>query len=83
MAPFWADFDSETQGSVFYRATNDSSIMHEIATMISSINSEYSHYMPRQALIATWEDIVPFKDAERFTFPSFARFVSIMTIISH
>ena len=60
IAPFWADFDSGRQGSIYYRATRDSVILQQIVDMISDIDPMYGNYTPSQAFIATWEDIIPF-----------------------
>ena len=57
IAPFWADFDSRRQGSIYYRVTRDSVILQQT---VSDIDTMYSNYTPSQAFIATWEDIIPF-----------------------
>ena len=60
IAPLWADFDSSVQGSIYYRVTNDSEVLDQIVDTISNLNSDINSYAPKQALIATWEDIIPY-----------------------
>ena len=60
IAPLWADFDSRDQGSIYYRVTNDSEVLDQIVDTISNLNPDLNSYTPKQALIATWEDIIPY-----------------------
>ena len=63
IAPLWEDFDSTEQGSIYYRATNDSFVLEQIVELIANSSSDYVGYKPKQAFIATWEDIVPYSNS--------------------
>ena len=64
IAPLWADFDTRTSGSIFYRVTDDPQILQKIISAVTEINSIYSSYSPQLAFVATWERITPFSDSQ-------------------
>ena len=65
IAPLWADFDTTVLGSIYYRASNDSFVLEQIVELIANSSSDYASFKPKQAFIATWEDIIPFRASER------------------
>ena len=64
VAPLWADFDATVQGSIYYRAINDSFVLEQIVELITNSSSDYASFKPKQAFIATWEDIIPWRALE-------------------
>lgn len=54
IAPLWADFNFREEGAIFYRVTNDSSVLIEVAKRVANHNSNYTDYVPREAVIITW-----------------------------
>ena len=61
IAPLWTDFDSSRQGSIYYRASNNSSVLEQIVKLIANSSSNYANFKPKEAFIATWEDIIPYE----------------------
>lgn len=74
IAPLWATFTTESSGSIFYRATNNATVLNHIEEIISNANSNYSDYQPELAIVVTWEMVPP----EPFGIPIGVPAVSIM-----
>ncbi len=54
IAPLWAGFRTTRFGSIFYRFTDNDTVLERVAEVISSRNSNYSNYQPTLAIIVTW-----------------------------
>ena len=52
IAPLWMDFNTRKSGSIYYRVTNDTEVLYEIAEMVTE--SLKSSYQPTFAVIVTW-----------------------------
>ncbi len=51
VAPFWVDLNFRDYGTVFYRMTDDSSILDAVT---SRLHSAYSEFTPTLAVVVTW-----------------------------
>ena len=58
IAPFWEDSDNANGGEVFYRITDEQSILDEITLNISSAFGV--DFAPSTAFIATWDQLPQF-----------------------
>ncbi len=54
IAPLWSDFNFRETGTLYYRVTNDSTILNRISQEIEILNSDFTSYQPTQAVIVTW-----------------------------
>lgn len=55
VAPYWADVDTTTHGAIFYRETQDSGDLAEIAIDIQGVFE--GGFTPESAVIVTWDDV--------------------------
>ena len=54
IAPLWADFNFREDGTIYFRATNKSDILKDASERIARHDSNYTGYVPREAVIVTW-----------------------------
>ena len=57
VAPFWADVDTREIGEVFYRQTNESSCITNVATIICEVFEDAVGFTPFTLFIATWNNV--------------------------
>ena len=57
VAPFWADVDTRESGEVFYRQTNESSCITNVATMLRAVFEDAVGFTPFTVFIATWNNV--------------------------
>ena len=57
VAPFWADVDTREIGEVFYRQTNESSCITNVATIIREVFEDAVGFTPFTVFIATWNNV--------------------------
>ena len=55
VAPYWADVDTTTHGAIFYRETEDSGDLADIATDIQGVYE--GGFTPDSAVIVTWDAV--------------------------
>ena len=54
IAPLWGDFNFREEGAIYYRVTSNSDILNNIAERLAMHNSNYTDYVPTEAVIVTW-----------------------------
>lgn len=65
IAPFWADVDTTTNGTVWYRETTDFNLLREATDEVGrvfAVDFKFNPFRAEWMLIATW-DRVPFYNA--------------------
>uniref|UniRef100_A0A7N6BGB5 Sushi, nidogen and EGF-like domains 1 n=1 Tax=Anabas testudineus TaxID=64144 RepID=A0A7N6BGB5_ANATE len=60
VAPFWADVDNRRAGSVFYRESQESSILSRASGDVMTHFSEFPNFNATWVLIATWHQVTFF-----------------------
>ncbi|XP_040265353.1 alpha-tectorin-like [Bufo bufo] len=64
LAPFWADVDNEISGNIYYRMSQDSSLITQNAIDLASYFPGIS-YTPKWVLVATWDKVAFYKSATK------------------
>ena len=59
VAPFAHDLSTVSNGSIYYRITNNASILNQIGLEISSLKNGV-HFTPTNAFIVTWDTVAAF-----------------------
>ena len=54
IAPYWADVDTRGTGSVYYRETQNSSLLQRARNDVRSTFVELSSFTPTSLFVATW-----------------------------
>ena len=57
VAPFWADVDTRGTGEVYYRETNDTSLLSNVTLDIQSAFVDFINFTPTSLFIATWDEV--------------------------
>ncbi len=57
ISPLWFNYDLSTTGSIYYKVTEEPSLLEEVRAMIVNRNLELNDYYPKLAIIVTWFDI--------------------------
>ena len=60
ISPYWADVDIRGIGDIYFKETNDSSLLAEANDVIQSATTQsrgLSRFKPRWMLIATWYNV--------------------------
>ena len=65
ITPLWIDLITTDAGSIYYRTTENASILDKVVEMITDVNSNYSDYQPSLAVIVTWDDVPLFSDSSK------------------
>ncbi|XP_035801720.2 sushi, nidogen and EGF-like domain-containing protein 1 isoform X1 [Amphiprion ocellaris] len=60
VAPFWADVDNRRAGTVFYRESQDPSILRRASGDVRTYFSEYPDFNATWTLISTWHQVTFF-----------------------
>ena len=68
IAPYWADVDTRGSGQVFYRQTNDPSLLARATSEIRAAFNDSQNVTIRNLLIATWNRVgYYFRNADKVT----------------
>ena len=62
IAPFWSDFDFRISGTVYYRTSQDSMLLSEIAEAVVSSNPEFDGFQPTSCVVVTWSQASLFSE---------------------
>jgi hypothetical protein len=54
IAPLWTDIIFREGGALYYRITEESSLLNSVAGRIAQQNVAFEGYQPTLALVATW-----------------------------
>ena len=65
MAPLWTNFTVST-GTIYYRVTNDSSMLQNAALKIRNVNFDLGAFLPSYAVVISWIE-VPLSENENIT----------------
>jgi len=57
IAPFFADVDISLSGNVYYRETQDPSLLNKAAQEIHKAFPSEQHFRPESVFIVTWDDV--------------------------
>ena len=57
LAPFWADVDTSSSGSVFYRVSRDADLLGKLSSTINAGFSSVSSVSLNWALLVTWSEV--------------------------
>ena len=57
IAPYWAHADITSAGTVFYRETDNSTLLSSTTIVIGSVFPQFSDFFPTTLFIATWDGI--------------------------
>ena len=60
---FSARFNPSLGGAVYRRSTTNLTDLNAIMEIITTINSNYSSYHPKLAIVATWDSMKPFSQS--------------------
>ncbi|XP_061593558.1 sushi, nidogen and EGF-like domain-containing protein 1 isoform X1 [Cololabis saira] len=60
VAPFWADIDNRRAGSVFYRESQDPSVLKRASDDVRVYFSEFPNFNATWVLISTWHQVTYF-----------------------
>lgn len=61
ISPFFADVDITLSGNVYYRETQDPSLLNKVAQDIQKAFPQRYDFRPRSLLIATWDSVAAFE----------------------
>lgn len=64
IAQFWEDFDFRDSGTVYYRTSQDDTILDNVALVIAAENDDFSSYRPTQCVIVTWSEAILFSGVD-------------------
>lgn len=56
LAPLWATYTGNS--AIYYRVTQDTTILSRVSTMVANANSAFANYQPQYAVVVTWEDAI-------------------------
>ena len=56
-APFWGDVDTRGSGEVFFRQTNNQSLLASVGTQIQMSFMDSLQFLPTSVFIATWSNV--------------------------
>lgn len=56
IAPLWADYDFREAGNVYYRVTDDETILVRVKEIIVEINPGFGDFDPVSCIIVTWSE---------------------------
>lgn len=54
IAPLWGN---STRGVIYYRTSEDTATLEQVAEMVYHENDELTHFQPIQAIIVTWHQV--------------------------
>ena len=54
VAPMWVDLDFSHRGHIYYRASQDTALLEEVAGMIAEVNGGLGDFHPTLAVVVTW-----------------------------
>ena len=57
VAPFLGDVDTRGAGEVFFRQTNNQSLLASVKTQIQMYFMDYLQFVPTSLFIATWSNV--------------------------
>ena len=57
IAPYWADVDTRGTGNIYYRQTNDSSLLARATSEIGAAFPESQNVMIKHLFIVTWDGV--------------------------
>lgn len=57
IAPFWGDVDLVQSGDIFYRETNDSTLLMRVHDNITATLPTEDSFVPTHLFIATWDNV--------------------------
>lgn len=55
IAPFWEDINIHNAGEIYFRSSNDTSLLREVGALIG----DGSEFLPDTLFIATWDRVAP------------------------
>ena len=61
IAPFWDDIDITRFGNIFYRQTNDTTLLQRARDQLQELFPSSGNFTPTTLFIATWDRVAQFE----------------------
>ena len=81
IAPFWDDVDITRFGNIFYRQTNDTTLLQRARDQLQELFPSSGNFTPTTLFIATWDRVAQFEGGSQVS--AYITIVLLVTITSH